>query len=138
LSFIYDLDTFSTGISGRLDLEMIRRILWYEGKAVAGLEGDKKSFNTGWGRIWDNKWVASWWKSNVWYMGDVPALWYYYDRIGDRGIHGLENTHSQYVGLKPLKLWKITTSNLENVWNRIKDLNDVDQYATKTGYTGTW
>jgi len=45
-----------------------------EGKAVAGLEWGKKSFNTGWGRIWDNKWVVSWWKSNVWYMGGCSCL----------------------------------------------------------------
>ena len=68
-------------------------------------------------------------KHEIW--GDVPAWWYYYDWVEDNGVHRLENTHLQYVDLKPLELWNIMTSNPENVWNNIKDLNGVDQYITK-------
>jgi hypothetical protein len=68
-------------------------------------------------------------KHEIW--GNVPAWWYYYDWIEDRGVNGLENTHLQYVGLKPLELWNIMTSDPENAWNNIKNLNGIDQYITK-------
>jgi len=68
-------------------------------------------------------------RDEIW--GDVPVWWYYYDRIVDRGLHGLENTCLRYVGLKPSELWKIMTEDPDNVWNRIENLNGVDQFITK-------
>jgi hypothetical protein len=68
-------------------------------------------------------------RHQIW--GNVPAWWYYYDWIEDRGVNGLENTHLQYVGLKPLELWNIMISDPENMWNNIKNLNGIDQCLTK-------
>jgi len=68
-------------------------------------------------------------KHEIW--GDVPVWWFYYDWIEDRGVRELENAHLQYVDLKPLELWEIMTEDPDNVWNRIKDLNGVDQFVTK-------
>ncbi len=65
-------------------------------------------------------------------LGDVPAWLYYYQWVLDRGgAERLENTHLQYVDLKPYELRKIMTENPDNLWNKIKDLNGVDQFVTK-------
>jgi hypothetical protein len=102
-----------------------------KGKTVVGIEGAKtaliqaeKEYETI-SKLYPNGKV----KHQIW--GNVPAWWYYYDWIEDRGVHRLENTHLQYVGLKPLELWNIMISDPENVWNNIKDLNGIDQYTTK-------
>jgi len=65
--------------------------------------------------------------------GDAP-VWEYYSWVHDRGANGLENTHLQYVGLKPSELWKIMAEEPENLWNRIKDLNGVDQFLSEWKY----
>jgi hypothetical protein len=102
-----------------------------QGEAVAGLEGARRAliqaeehYNIVSSLYPDGKV-----RHEIW--GDVPAWWFYYDWIEDRGVDRLENTHLQYVGLKPLELWKIMTEDPDNVWNRIKDLNGVDQFITK-------
>jgi len=64
--------------------------------------------------------------------GDVPAWWYYYAWINDRGANGLGNTHLQYVGVTPKELWKLMTSYPDNFPRYIEHLNAVDQFLTKT------
>jgi len=102
-----------------------------QGKVIAGLEGARRAliqaeehYNIVSSLYPDGKV-----RHEIW--GDVPVWWFYYDWIEDRGVDRLENTHLQYVGLKPLELWKIMTEDPDNVWNRIKDLNGVDQFITK-------
>jgi len=101
------------------------------GKAIAGLEGAKRAliqaeeeYEIISNLYPDGKVIDQIWE-------DVPVWWYYYAWINDRGANGLENTHIQYVGLKPLELWHIMTTEKENTWKRIKDLNGIDQFVTK-------
>jgi len=98
---------------------------------IAGLEGAKRALINA---EEDYEIISSLYpngkiKHEVW--GDVPAWWFYYDWVQDRGVRELENAHLQYVGLKPLEFWKIMTEDPDNVWDRIKDLNGVDQFVTK-------
>ena len=102
-----------------------------QGEAVAGLEGARRAliqaeehYNIVSSLYPDGKV-----RHEIW--GDVPAWWFYYDWIQDRGVVGLKNTHLQYVGLDPVEIWKIMTEDPDNVWGRIKDLNGVDQFVTK-------
>jgi len=98
-----------------------------QGKAIAGLDGAKTALIQA---EEDYKIISSLYpngKVNHLAAGDVPPWWYYYDWIEDRGVHNLENTHLQYVGLKPSELWEIMVNEPGNLWNRIKDLNGVDR-----------
>jgi len=102
-----------------------------QGKVIAGLEGARRALNQAeeHHEIISSLYPDGKVRDEIW--GDVPVLWYYYDWIVDRGLHGLENTCLQYVGLKPSELWKIMTEDPDNVWNRIENLNGVDQFLTK-------
>jgi len=103
-----------------------------QGKAIAGLEGARRAliqaeehYNI----------VSSLYPDGEVFDevdGYVPPWWYYYTWILDRGIGRLENTHLQYVGLTPSQLREIMLNESpDNLWNRIKDLNGVDQFITK-------
>jgi hypothetical protein len=117
LLFLFHLD------NGTFDMEREKRIVGIEGARIALIQAEKEYEAIS--KLYPDGKV----KHEIW--GNVPAWWYYYDFIEDRGVHGLENTHLQYVGLKPLELWNIMTSDPENTWNKIKDLNGVNQYITK-------
>jgi len=100
-------------------------------KVVAGLNGAKtallqaeESYETI-SRLYPNGKV----RHEIW--GDVPAWWYYYDWIEDRGVNRLENTHLQYVGVKPLELWDLMVRHPENFPRYIEHLNAIDQHLTK-------
>jgi hypothetical protein len=101
-------------------------------KVIAGLEGAKTALIQA---EEDYKIISSLYpngKVRDEIRGDVPPWWYYYAWILDRGNHGLENTHLQYVGLTPSQFREIRLrESPENVWNIIKDLNGVDQFVTK-------
>jgi len=49
----------------------------------------------------------------------------------DRGVHGLENTVKEFVGIGPHKLHDIIWNHPNEVWEYIKDYNGIDQYLTK-------
>ena len=117
LLFLFHLD------NGTFDMNKGKKVFGIEGAKTALIQAEKEYEAIS--KLYPNGKV----KHEIW--GNVPAWWYYYDFIEDRGVHGLENTHLQYVGLKPLELWNIMTSDPENTWNNIKDLNGVDQYITK-------
>ena len=117
LLFLFHLD------NGTFDMEKVKTVVGVEGAKTALIQAEKEYEAIS--RLYPDGKV----KHEIW--GNVPAWWYYYDFIEDRGVNGLENTHLQYVGLKPLELWNIMISDPENVWNNIKDLNGVDQYITK-------
>jgi len=103
-----------------------------QGKAIAGLEGARRALIQA---EEEYKVISSLYpngKVRDLMRGDISPWWYYYEWILDRGLHGLENTHLQYVGLKPSELREIMLKEPpENLWNRIKDLNGVDQFLTK-------
>jgi len=65
----------------------------------------------------------------------LPLSFFYYGWVVDRGNHGLENTHIQYLGLSPAEHVEIRRSILrgQNVdtWDIIKDLDGIDQFVTK-------
>jgi hypothetical protein len=67
-------------------------------------------------------------RNPIW--GNVSPRWEYYSWLEDRGVHGLENTHIQYVGLKPLELWKIMTTHINNYWEHIRSYEGIDQYLS--------
>jgi hypothetical protein len=117
LLFLFHLD------NGTFDMEKVKTVVGIDGARTALIQAEKEYETIS--KLYPNGKV----KHEIW--GNVPAWWYYYDFIEDRGVNGLENTHLQYVGLKPLELWNIMISDPENVWNNIKDLNGVDQYITK-------
>jgi hypothetical protein len=117
LLFLFHLD------NGTFDMEKVKTVVGIEGARTALIQAEREYEAIS--KLYPNGKV----KHEIW--GNVPAWWYYYDFIEDRGVNGLENTHLQYVGLKPLELWNIMTSDPENVWNKIKDFNGVDQYITK-------
>jgi hypothetical protein len=117
LLFLFHLD------NGTFDMEKVKTVVGIEGAKTALIQAEIEYETIS--KLYPNGKV----KHEIW--GNVPAWWYYYDWIEDRGVHRLENTHLQYVGLKPLELWNIMTSDPENVWNKIKDLNGIDQYITK-------
>jgi hypothetical protein len=117
LLFLFHLD------NGTFDMEKGKTIVGIEGAKTALIQAEKEYETIS--KLYPNGKV----KHEIW--GNVPAWWYYYDFIEDRGVNGLENTHLQYVGLKPFELWNIMISDPENAWNNIKDLNGIDQYITK-------
>jgi len=102
-----------------------------QGKAIAGLEGARRALiqaeeeYEAISRLYPDGKV----RYEIW--GDVPVWWFYYDWIQDRGVVGLKNTHLQYVGLDPMEIWKVMTEDPDNVRNKIKDLNGIDQFVTK-------
>jgi len=102
-----------------------------KGKVIAGLEGAKTALIQAEEhyKIISSLYPNGKVRHEIW--GDVPAWWFYYDWIIDRGSNGLENTHLQYIGLTPYELSEIMIKDPDNVWNRIKDLNGVDQFVTK-------
>ena len=65
----------------------------------------------------------------------LPPSFFYYGWVIDRGYHGLENTHIQYLGLTPDEHAEIRRSILRgqniDTWNVIKDLDGIDQFLTK-------
>ena len=117
LLFLFHID------NGTFDMEKVKTVVGIEGAKTALIQPEREYETIS--KLYPNGKV----KHQIW--GNVPAWWYYYDFIEDRGVNRLENTHLQYVGFKPLELWNIMTSDPENVWNKIKDLNGVDQYITK-------
>jgi len=117
LLFLFYLD------NGTFDMEKGKVVVGIEGAKTALIQAEKEYEAIS--KLYPDGKV----KHEIW--GDVPAWWYYYGWVEDRGVHRLENTHLQYVGLKPLELWNIMISDPENVWNNIKDLNGIDQYITK-------
>lgn len=117
LLFLFHLD------NGTFDMEKGKTVVGIEGAKTALIQAEKEYEAIS--KLYPDGKV----KHEIW--GNVPAWWYYYDWIEDRGVNGLENTHLQYVGFKPLELWNIMTSDPENAWNNIKNLNGVDQYITK-------
>lgn len=66
------------------------------------------------------------------FFGDVDPRFYYYDWLGDRGAHGLNNTLEQFVGIKdPYFLGRLIRKYPKDFWKYLKDYNGLDQFLTK-------
>jgi len=104
------------------DMEKRERVYGIKGAKTALIQGEKEYETIS--RLYPNGTIKNW-------LGDVDVRWYYYDWLEDRGVHGLENTHMQYVGLKPMELWNVMTSHPLDFWNYLKDYKGIDQYLTK-------
>ena len=105
------------------DLENQTKVFGIEGAKVSLIQADKEYQKIS--ELYPDGKLTH----DIW--GEVDLRWYYYDWVEDRGIHELENTHIQYVGLKPLELWDIITKHSLDYWNYLKDYDGLDQYLTK-------
>ena len=105
------------------DMKSARVVAGLEGAKIALLQAEESYEIIS--RLYPNGKV----RHEIW--GDVPAWWYYYDWIEDRGVNRLENTHLQYVGVKPLELWDLMVKHPENFPRYIEHLNAIDQHLTK-------
>jgi hypothetical protein len=61
----------------------------------------------------------------------ADVRFWFYDWVGDRGYHGLWNTHLQFVGIDPKTATDIIASHPLDFWNYLKDYKGIDQYLTE-------
>jgi len=104
-----------------------------DNKIIAGIEGAKIDLLQAYDEY---KKIIDLYKKNSTlsnpFFGEVDPRFYYYDWLGDRGAHGLNNTLKQFVGIKdPYFLGRLIRKYPKNFWDHIKDYNGLDQFLTK-------
>jgi hypothetical protein len=115
---------------GTYDMERGKKVFGIEGAKIALLQAAKEYEAIK--KLYPNGTV----RDPIW--GNVSPRWEYYRGLEDRGVHGLENTHIQYVGLKPLELWKIMTTHINDYWEYIRSYEGLDQYLSNNWKDWDW
>jgi hypothetical protein len=115
---------------GTYDMESGKKVFGIEGAKIALLQAAREYETIK--KLYPNGTV----KDPIW--GDVSPRWEYYSWLEDRGVNGLENTHIEFVGLKPLELWKIMTTHINNYWEYIRSYEGIDQYLSNNWKDWDW
>jgi hypothetical protein len=115
---------------GTYDMESGKKVFGIEGAKIALLQAAKEYEAIK--KLYPNGTV----RNPIW--GNVSPRWEYYSWLEDRGVNGLENTHIEYVGLKPLELWKIMTTHINDYWEYIRSYEGIDQHLSNNWKDWDW
>jgi hypothetical protein len=121
LLFLFHLD------NGTVDMENVKRVLGIEGAKTALIQAEREyeAIN----KLYPDGKIML--ETRI--LADPRAM--YYAWINDRGFHGLQNTHIQFIGMDPQTLLDIIRNYPDEFWSNpqkyVENFSGIDQYVTK-------